>query len=249
MKFSVVIPTMWMANLFFLPMLKNLVKREEVGEVIIIDNNFVNRPNDKILNHEKINLVDFGKNIYYNKSMNVGVEKAKFELLCLMNDDIVFDTIIFKVVSHIITNKSELQNIIGMIYPHPELFNKFDLGQSNLIKELKLVDCVQRIDGFGCCMIMLKSRYVPIPQELVQHFGDVWLHNNQLKNGKKNFWLYNWIVGTKMRTTTEKVPEIKDVIANDWKIANKTFSDHGIELEDHTKHSHILTAGLIKFEA
>lgn len=245
MKFSVVVPTMWMANLFFLPMLKNLVNREEVGEIIIIDNNYINRPNDQILKHEKIKLLDFGKNIYYNKSMNVGAKEAKFEFLCLLNDDVVFDTVVFNILAHIYTARSNLKEVVGMIYPHPTFFNNFK-EHSKLIKDLKLVECVQRIDGFGCCMFMLKEHYVPIPDQLVFHFGDVWYHNTQLKAGRRNYWLYNWVIGTKMRTTTEKVPEIKKIIENDWKIAVEVFSNHGVELEDHSKIKPILDSGLIK---
>jgi hypothetical protein len=94
-------------------------------------------------------------------------------------------------------------------------------------------------------MFVLKEHYVPIPDKLVQHFGDVWYHNNQLKSGRKNYWLYNWVLGTQMRTTTEKVVEIKEIIMNDWKIANEVFSQHGVYLEDHSKTTPVFQSGLI----
>lgn len=245
MRFSVVVPTMWMANEFFLPMLNLLKSCEEIGEVIIIDNNSKERPKDEILNHEKIKILDFGKNLYYNKSMNIGAQESKFEILCLMNDDVIFDPFTFKVLAYSFTNSPELKKTIGMIYPHPDFFNRFTENQE-LAKNLKLVECVKRLDGFGCCMFILKEHYISIPEELVFHFGDVWLDKTQIKYGRKNYWLYNWVLGTKMRTTTEKVPEIKDIIINDWKIANEVFAKHQVELEDHSNDRPSFASGLLK---
>jgi glycosyltransferase involved in cell wall biosynthesis len=233
MKFSIVCPTMWMANQFFLPMLNLMVKSEEIGEIIIVDNNSSQRPDDDNLKHEKIKILDYGKNLYFNKSMNVGVENSKFEILCLLNDDVIFDPFVFKVLSESYTQNADLRKNVGMIYPHPEFFNRFEEHQE-LAPKLKLVECVQRLDGFGCCMFVLKEHYTPVPEELVQHFGDVWYHKTQLKQGRKNYWLYNWVIGTKMRTTTAKVPEIKQIINNDWKIAGDVFAKHEVELEDHS---------------
>lgn len=244
MKFSIIVPTMWMANNFFLPMLNLLIKSEEIGEVIIIDNNSKERPDDDSLNHEKVKILDFGKNIYYNKSMNVGAAEAKFDILALMNDDVIFDPFVFKVLSHSFTNNPELKKTVGMIYPHPEFFNRFQENQE-LFSKLKFVECVKRLDGFGCCMFVLKEHYRPIPEELVQHFGDVWYHKTQIKEGRKNYWLYNWVLGTIMRTTTEKVPEIREIISNDWKIANRVFAEHQVELEDHSYDRPVFNAGFI----
>lgn len=233
MKFSIVVPTMWMANEFFLPMLNLLKSCEDIGEVIIIDNNSKERPKDEILTHEKIKILDFGKNIYYNKSMNVGAEESKFEILALMNDDVIFDPFVFKVLSASFVNNQDLKRNVGMIYPHPHFFNRFN-EHPELSKDLKLVECTNRLDGFGCCMFVLKEHYKPIPEELVQHFGDVWYHKNQIKEGRKNYWLYNWVLGTQMRTTTKKVSGIRDIILNDWKIAQTVFANYDVDLEDHS---------------
>ena len=245
MKFSIVVPTMWMANTFFLQMLKVLIKSSDVGEIIIIDNNSKNRPDDENLKHEKVRILDYGKNLYYNNSMNIGAKEAKFEILALMNDDIIFDPIALTVLVKTFTEKPLLSKVIGMIYPHPDFFNRHQ-EHSELINKLRLVECLERKDGFGCCMIVLKENYKPIPKELVQHFGDVWYHKTQLKAGRKNFWLYNWVLVTKMRTTTEKVPEIRKIIDNDWRIANKVFNKHQVELEDHSQTRPVFKQGLLK---
>ena len=244
MKFSVIVPTMWMANNYFLPMLNLMLPCEEIGEIIIIDNASKDRPQFDNLSHKKVKILDFGKNIYYNKSLNVGAEEAKFEILCFLNDDVIFDPFIFKTLSHSFTSNEELKNTVGMIYPHPQFFNRFEENEQ-LVQQLKLVECVQRLDGFGCCMFVLKEHFIPIPEELVQHFGDVWFDKTQVKAGRKNYWLYNWVLGTRMRTTTEKVPEIRGIIAKDWEIAGEIFAKHQVDLEDHSNHRPIFTAGLV----
>ena len=244
MRFSIIVPTMWMANDYFLPMLNLMLPCEEIGEIIIVDNASKDRPQFDNLSHEKVKILDFGKNIYYNKSLNVGSEEAKFEILCFLNDDVIFDPFIFKTISHSFTNNEELKSTVGMIYPHPQFFNRFEENQK-LIQELTLVECSQRLDGFGCCMFVLKEHFIPIPEELVQHFGDVWFDKTQVKAGRKNYWLYNWVLGTRMRTTTEKVPEVRGIIAKDWEIANEVFAKHQVDLEDHSNHRPIFTAGLV----
>lgn len=244
MKFSIVVPTMWMANKFFLPMLEALLKCNVVGEIIIIDNNSKDRPEDDSLKHEKVKILDYGRNLYYNQSMNVGAKESQYELLALINDDIIFDPIALKVMAHMFTQKPELKETIGMIYAHPGFFNRYK-EQKELLKDLKLVECTQTLDGFGCCMIMLKEHYNPIPQELVQHFGDVWYHQTNLKAKRKNFWMYNWVIITRMRATTEKVPEVRNIINNDWDIVHKVFEKYDIQLEQ-SKTRPVFKQGLLK---
>lgn len=244
MKFSVIVPTMWMANDYFLQQLPLMINNPDVGEIIIIDNNNNSRPIDSNLNNEKVKILDFNENIFFNKSLNIGVKESKFDLICLLNDDVVFDPVVFSILSNSFEKNTLSKEQIGMIYPHPAFFNRYN-ESIELIKDLKLVECNQPLDGYGCCMFLHKDNYIPIPDELVQHFGDVWFHKTQLKNGRKNFWLYNWVVITIMRVTTERVPEAQQKILNDWKIAQSVFAANGIELEDHSNDSPVFRSGLI----
>lgn len=235
---------MWMANDYFLSVLPVICECPDVGEIIIIDNNPTNRPNTTRLQHEKIKTLNFGHNIFFNKSLNVGVQCAKYELLCLLNDDVILDPTIFTILSTAFKQNMIDKNKVGMIYPHPAFFNRKD-EYAELIKGLKLVECQQPIDGYGCCMFVHKDNYIPIPEELIQHFGDVWYHKTQLKNGRKNYWLYNWVIMTVMRVTTERVPEAQTKILQDWKIAQSVFAKHNIELEDHSNDVPVFKSGLI----
>jgi GT2 family glycosyltransferase len=244
MKFSVIVPTMWMANDYFLQMLKFMVGNDAVGEIIIIDNNSKDRPTDDNLTNEKVKILDFGKNLFFNKSMNVGVENSKFELICLLNDDVIFDPAIFSSLAGAFKSEQFPRESVGMIYPHPAFFNRME-ENIELIQKLEMVPCHETIDGYGCCMFVHKNNYKPIPEELVHHFGDVWFHKNQEMNGKTNFWLYNWVVMTVMRVTTEKVPEAHEKIIEDWKIAQEVFAKHGIQIEDHSRDFPVFKAGLL----
>jgi GT2 family glycosyltransferase len=204
-------------------MLPYVIDCSSVGEVIIIDNNSKERPNDEILRSDKITLVDEGRNLYFNPSINLGASLAKFDILCILNDDVVFDPVIFKVV-----DDNYDKDKIGLIYPHPDYFNRAE-EHPELIKNLKLIQATKTLDGFGCCMFIHKENFIQIPNEFVHHFGDEFQHRIQIKNKKTNYYLYNWVVLTPMRVTTRLVPEVQEVIARDWQISESVFKKYGIE--------------------
>lgn len=239
MKVSVIIPTMWRANDFFGKMLSMMVDSPYVGEIIIIDNESSRRPTELDLTSEKIKILDYGENLFFNKSMNVGVENSSFEILCLANDDIVFDPLIFKVMCDNFDKET-----MGMIFPHPAYLNR---GKENLelIQKLALAEAERPLDGFGCCMFMHKENYVPIPEELVQHFGDVFYFEIMKKNKKKNYFLHNWVIVTPMRVTTAVVKEAQEKILNDWKIAKDVLAKHGIEIDDPSNDRPVFEAGIL----
>jgi glycosyltransferase involved in cell wall biosynthesis len=236
---------MWKANRYFFTMLPLIISCDSVEEIIIINNNSAETPDNDLLKNEKVIIHDSGRNLYFNRSMNLGAEIASSEILCLLNDDVIFDPAIFRVIASAYSQGLAEQEKVGMIYPHPSFFNRAN-ENAELIQKLTLVECKKRLDGFGCCMFVSKNNYVPIPDELVQHFGDVWLDKNQIKNGRKNYWLYNWVIVTEMRVTTSVVPEIRGIIENDWKIAKSVFDKYEVEIEDDTETSPVFEAGIVR---
>lgn len=239
MKVSVIVPTMWRANEFFSKMLTMMTESPFVGEIIIIDNDKDRRPDDIDFSSGKIKILEFGSNIFFNKSMNVGVENATCELLCLSNDDIIFDPAIFGALCNNFDKET-----MGMVFPHPAYLNR---GKENLelIKNLTLVEAEKPLDGFGCCMFIHRENYVPVPSELVQHFGDVFYYEIMKKNNKKNYFLHNWVIVTPMRVTTAVVKEAQEKILNDWKIAKEVFAKHGIEIDDPSNDRPVFEAGIL----
>jgi hypothetical protein len=219
---SVIVPTMWKANEFFLKMLPILEYSRAIGEVIIIDNNPAECPKEELAKYNKILYKAMPTNQYFNMSMNIGAALAQNEVLCLLNDDVIFDPEIFSFIAKNMDDK------VGMISPHPQYFNR---GQENaeLIKELKLLPLEKTLDGFGCAMFCLRKNYATIPYKLKHHFGDEFLHKTQEKNGRTNMTLHNWVVMTPMRVTTKAVPSVQQVIEQDWAIATEVFAQYGLE--------------------
>lgn len=225
---SVIVPTMWKANQFFLKMLPLLEWSYAVGEIIIIDNNTAETPHEELKKYNKISRLPSAKNLYYNSSINLGAKMASNPVLCFLNDDVLFDPRVFEYVSMNINNEC------GMISPHPLYFNR---GNENgeLIQKLELKPMEKHpdghdktADGFGCCMFVMKNNFEPVPSELVQHFGDEFIIRTQENNNRINYTLHNWTVLTPMRVTTSMVPEIRSIINNDWQIAERIFREHGM---------------------
>lgn len=218
---SVIVPTMWKANYFFFNMLNILQASDYVKEVIIIDNNPNERPKEDIEKYGKVTVFTSGKNLYFNKAINVGVELSTEEILCFLNDDVIFDIRVFEFVSKNIKKEH------GMISPHPKYFNRINENQE-LIKELKLEPTEKELDGFGCVMFVLKENFVKIPTKLVFHWGDVFMYRMHEKLGRVNQTLHNWVVATPMRVTTSLVPGIREIIEKDWEIAESVFNEYGL---------------------
>lgn len=98
--FSVIIPTIWKSDVIF-RLVENISKSDLVGEIILINNN---PSEDKFISNHKVREFKFD-NIYVNPSWNFGVSVSKYENICLCNDDILFNTDIFKYIEENIKYK------------------------------------------------------------------------------------------------------------------------------------------------
>jgi hypothetical protein len=161
-KFSVIIPTMWYSDKIF-KLLDNLESSPFVGEILLIDNNKGKRP-AQINDTDKITILEQSENIYVNPAWNLGVEKSKYENICISNDDLVWDV---GVLSHILDNIH--LGIIG------QACSNYDR-----ILELnpKIQPMIGRESGWGCCFFIHKSKWKPIPSELKIACGDDYLIKN-----------------------------------------------------------------------
>jgi len=176
MKFDVVIATMWREPRLT-EYLSHYCGYENVNNIYIIDNDKSARPEHKILNHEKINLISYGRNIYVNPAMNEGYYRTKTEVITFLNDDVFVEEDIFKFMS--IQNFSNI-DVVGVhlkgsvdnyhIVEHPD--KKEELIKLN-------VDKTQPIGGqayaFGVVMFMKRSSYRIIPSLYQIWYGDDYL--------------------------------------------------------------------------
>lgn len=166
--FSVIIPTMWYANIYLEKLLNSLEESDSVGEIIIIDNNWL-CDNKVPITHSKAIVLAMPNNIYVNQAWNIGVFVAKYDNICISNDDLYWDVKCLPFVTQHLNN-----NVIGLAsanYDQKENFDNFYLNK-----------IINREWGWGCCMFINKKNWVDIPNDLKIACGDDWIikHNNAM---------------------------------------------------------------------
>lgn len=157
---------MWYANAYLDILLQKLNESDLVGEIIIIDNNWLSEEKANI-NHSKVIILSMPENIYVNQAWNIGVSLAKYDNICLSNDDLYWDVDCLPFVLENLEDK-----VIGMSTAN---YNK-ELPKGDF--EIKKID--ERVWGWGCCMFLKKHDWVDIPSDLKIACGDDWIikHNN-----------------------------------------------------------------------
>lgn len=181
-QFSIIIPTMWVPDTFE-TLLSQLINEPIIKEIIIINNKKDKTPNWQSLYHYKVNLINQEKNIYVNPAWNLGVSLASCNNICLLNDDILFNTSIFEMISPQINTASGLIGL-NMLGPQSETIT--------LTRE------ESRCWGFGCLMIMHKDNYHIIPNDLRILYGDDYL----FAKNKPNTWYINGLANNRVAGTT-----------------------------------------------
>ena len=162
MKFSIVIPTLWLVD-FFNNNLEVIHKCNLVDEIIIISNS--NKAPD--LKHlPKVKILQMSSNIGVNPAWNLGVEQANNDDIVILNDDFIFD---LKFLEEVVKFKDQ-----------------YAILSINQDKDATtLVDITTRPYGFGCAFYINKKDYVVIPEDFKIYFGDDWLFQNcKLRNLK-----------------------------------------------------------------
>jgi hypothetical protein len=144
-------------------LLTDLCSCEFVGEVIIVDNDVdadcpVNFSNP----HPNLKIEMMDKNIFVNPSWNYGAQRAKYDNLLICNDDINFNPSFLGIYD----DSLQHTGIIGMEFSNYQLKADHNIH----LKPMK-----DRPYGWGCLMLIHKSKYVPIPDDLLIANGDDWL--------------------------------------------------------------------------
>lgn len=184
---SVVIPTMWKFEPFT-DMLKHMVELTCIDEIIIINNNSQETPQDKLneINSPKIQMYDFGRNMFVNGSWNFGVAAAKNDKICIMNDDLIIDLKVFMTGDeHCIPKR-----LLGFQYErdhtgalrNPEHINT---GTMNVVP---LNEARDNAYHWGSCFFIHKSDWIDIPQGLEFYYGDNWVGDTIEARGG-NIWV------------------------------------------------------------
>jgi hypothetical protein len=141
--------------------------------------------NDK---NSKIRMVTPPNNIGVNPAWNLGVKESKFDKICLLSDDVLFDVNVF---NFLYDKLEEKDGLVGMAYPA--------FPQEGSIKALY----VQKLHhGFGAAMFFNKLNYVPIPDEFKIFFGDIILFVESIRRGKTPRIVCPTFSMTEMSTTS-----------------------------------------------
>jgi hypothetical protein len=148
-----------------------------VGKIIIVDNNHRQRPEHDIFNHEKIQLVNYGHNIFVNPAWNEGYLRSQADILCILNDDISVGNDIWNLVKHMDFTYIDIMGV--HLQGSADNFH-IDRFADDTDRVIHLnYDRTQPIGGqawaFGICMFVKRSSYHVIPSLYQVWFGDDYL--------------------------------------------------------------------------
>ena len=198
---DLIIPTMWFVN-DFNKSLQTYVSHNSIKKVIIIDNNKTKRPSYEILNHPKIEIVSYGRNIFVNPAWNEGYYRSTSKILGILNDDIKVSPEVFDM---ILDFNLEEGDLIGVNLQGRQNNYKIDDFIDTKEEIVKLNYNPQKPIGsqswaFGICMFMRRESYKPIPSLYQVWYGDDFFAQNS-----KNIYAINSnkIKGTISETLTK----------------------------------------------
>lgn len=196
-KISVVVPTMWKFPQF-LDFIADVVQVSAVDEIHIINNDIENTPEHAVLKHAKVKLHNFPQNTFVNPAWNYGVSQSRNNKVCIMNDDVIFDTRLFCKASDFLIGTRVLGLSSGIK----------EYGQTEI--STGLIDFQhftgQSAHGFGCLMFVSKSHWVDIPVGLNIYYGDNWIFDTTYFRYNQNYLITNMFFYTPYATTTQFLP-------------------------------------------
>lgn len=220
--FSLVMPTLWKGELYkrMLPVLND---HPLIGEIIIIDNDPKNS-DFPVLSLSKVKHYPQKQNVYVNPAWNLGVELSKFEKICLYSDDVFFDTKCLELVNETCIPDN---GIVGFSMETISE-NHHSLDFLAPWEQLRVVQTPSMHYRFGICMFMHKQSYYTIPEEYKIYYGDSYIFDQNIFNGKNNFKIDGCPVITSMSTTSKQFNEITEM---DTEIYKKNNPSHSMVFE------------------
>lgn len=167
---------MWRAPKF-ITALESYVNAPGLNKIIVIDNDYRRRPKHPVLQNARIELINYGKNIYVNPAWNEGYYRSKTTVFGIINDDITVNPDLFKDISQLDFTNIDLigvhlqgtpdnYNIAAHANPKDELF-KLNVNKNEAIGGQSY--------AFGVCMFVKHTSYSVIPSLFQIWFGDDYL--------------------------------------------------------------------------
>jgi FkbM family methyltransferase len=217
-QFTVIVPTMW-KYAGFLKQIDKYLSCDQVGQLVIINNHASAAPKEiitKLAADPKVTMHIPQSNIGVNPSWNWGVANARFNKICIANDDIEFDLEVFGAVC------DHLDSSVGVIGMNSGLaeFNQEPIT-TNIPKVIAWNG--QHTFGFGQLMFVLKDSWTPIPSKLVYYYGDQFVFETAQQQRKKIMMLTDFEFHTPHAQTTKTLdPSILEYETNIYKNLKNT---------------------------
>lgn len=213
--FTVIVPTMWKGEelAMALPLIDSC---EAVGEIIIINNLanatplwFTSFPWHKVRTYTP------PSNIFVNPAFNVGVSLSKFDQIALLQDDVLFNPIIFNHVTPVLTNNVGVLGCDGKcIIVYPERSQLTAVPPRNIQVEPVPMPL---LPGYAVLMMLHKDNWHPIDETLKIHLGEEWIVQWHLKLGKTPLIMRNFFLTALGAMKTSGLPEFKSNLENEGK--------------------------------
>lgn len=197
---SIVVPTMWRYEPF-LDFVQYLLQVDVVSELIVINNDNTRTPNNPILKHPKIRMLDFGTNVFVNPAWNYGAQAAREDIICILNDDLQFDLkLLYKMNDFVKSNMGAIGLMTGDAF-----HNQIPVTTGNIdIVPYSGQSCI----GFGELMFIHKDAWVSIPDGLNIGMGDVFIFENNIYRNRPNYFIANMFHYHYGNATTREEPNL-----------------------------------------
>lgn len=209
---SYVVPTMWFYQPF-LGFLRDVLHCPYVSEILLINNNRDHTPNESWLLDPKIRMFAPERNIGVNPAWNVGVANARNDVVCVANDDMIFD---FKLFQKVVPFATPEHGLIGLSAGE-EIHYQVPLttGNIDIVPWPHQTAQTHSRFGFGCLFFINKHSWVPIPHELMIYYGDDWAIETQIIHGRMNFSIDNCLHHGGRATTCSKLENVNEILARE----------------------------------
>ena len=213
---SVIIPTMWKFKPFP-KFLGDMLSSPYVGEVLIVDNHSIDNPNHEIFKHPKITMHNFGRNTFVNPAWNFGVQHAKYDKVCILNDDVIFDLKLFhRIYLHLTPEK-------GVFGISPGVKDTVQIpvttGEIDIIHSPNPYHYRDHL-GFGMLMMLHRHNWIPIPQGLDIFWGDNFIYDTLYFKLNQNYLITNMFHHTPYASTTSTVEGVNDIVSGEGIVYN-----------------------------
>jgi len=194
---DIAMPTMWFVD-GFTDLLNSYIQSEYINNIFLIDNNRNHRPKN-LPKHEKLNLIDYGRNIYCNPAWNEGYYRSQADIIGLFSDDVIVHDDIFKLVAEADITDIDL---IGVALKGTEdnfhiddsFYNSDTLSKLEVLKSRPIGE---QAWAFGTCMFAKRKTYKVIPS-----LYQIWYGDDYLVQKSKNIYVLktNKIIGEVSKT-------------------------------------------------